>query len=261
MSEEDTNESKPLDAAVADAVQAEQQAPTEPTKPPRRHHAQMLPASDNKRKVGKGQSPPHRGAKTPKNSHTSPRAIVANRKRNEAVQLREQGYTYCVIAKHLGVSVGTVHGWIVETLRAIPLESAQEVLRLELQRLDGLLSAFYENGVEGDLPAADMALKIIEKRARLLGLYPEMGKPSPVGVAVNVNGGDSETLPLLQIEFVDCRHKDDELDAPAPGPRVTVQPRRDYREPDPGPVIDVVPNKPNSGVPFIRPRKPGSWMD
>jgi DNA-binding NarL/FixJ family response regulator len=127
-------------------------------RPPRRHTPTALPPSANKRKVGKGQRPPHRGAKTPKNSYTSPRAIVSARKRNEAVALREQGYSLAPIAKHLKVSEATIHGWIVEALRSIPMESAQEVLRMELRRLDCLLSAFIGNGIEGDLPAACIAL-------------------------------------------------------------------------------------------------------
>ena len=190
------------------------------------------------------------------------------------MQLREQGYSLAAIAKHLGSRESTVHAWIVEALRAIPMESAQEVLRTELRRLDSLLSAFIGNGIEGDLPAADMSLKIIEKRARLLGLYPEMGKPSPVGIAVQVGGGEVTEV-AMQIEFVPPTHRDDdELGPPvrdvSPNradesgngdqqSRIEPAPRRDYPTvPDAGPIIDARANPPTS-VPITGKRRGFDW--
>jgi hypothetical protein len=46
-----------------------------------------------------------------------------------------------------------------------------------------------------------VALKIIEKRARLLGLFPKEGAQQTLGVAVRV-GSDGGELSALQIEFV-----------------------------------------------------------
>jgi hypothetical protein len=84
-----------------------------------------------------------------KNSWTSPKNIKRQKLKAEALALREQGYTFEQIGKHMHCSVSFAPGYVVEALREIPLEAAQEVLRLELQRLDGLLSAYYDSGASG----------------------------------------------------------------------------------------------------------------
>jgi hypothetical protein len=45
------------------------------------------------------------------------------------------------------VSVGVAHNFVVEGMNAIPAERAEAVLRMELKRLDALLSAHYDNAV------------------------------------------------------------------------------------------------------------------
>jgi hypothetical protein len=113
--------------------------------------------------------------------------------------------------------LSTVHGWVVTALREITLEPAREVLKMELRRLDSYLSAFHANATEGDLPAAAMALNIIEKRAKLLGLYPETGR---VNVLVAQQGGGEEVRPLQRIEFVipSTKPEDEERQSSVRGP-------------------------------------------
>jgi hypothetical protein len=74
-------------------------------------------------------------------------------------------------------------------------------------------------------------------------------------------GGEAER-PFVELKFVVPSQPALEAPRDVTPSKVVVQPRRDYpTAPDPGPVVDVAPNPPNSGVPLVRPRKPGSWME
>jgi hypothetical protein len=165
-------------------------------------------------KVGRNNKPPLRAKASVKNSHTSPKQIARRRKIDEALSFREAGHSYVKIARHMKVPVSTVHGWVVQGMNMIPIESAKAVLALELQRLDNLLSAHYADAVQGDVSATTMALHIIEKRCRLLGLFPESGRLS---VLVALQAANE---PLTQkIEFVIPGKKPEDVSpAPAPGP-------------------------------------------
>jgi len=117
--------------------------------------------------------------------------------------------------------------------------------------------------VDGDLPATEMALRIIEKRAKLLGLYPEQGKQSALAVSVTSGDGPQSTIKLEFVSPSLDRWRDEDADPPRPPPRdVSPQPepRRDYAQPDPPIVVDATILPQNSGVPLVRPRK-RSWME
>lgn len=64
----------------------------------------------------------------------------------KAAQLRSRGYSYRKIAETLGCDVRIAHDDVKNALRAIVEEPAQDVLRLELERLDGELERL--NGLE-----------------------------------------------------------------------------------------------------------------
>jgi hypothetical protein len=108
--------------------------------------------------------------------------------------LRERGLSFPAIAKEMKVSISNAHELVVVALKQITLESAKEVLRLELQRLDAYLAA-----LRGDHEATKMCLRVIDRRARLLGLYPEIGKPAQLLAQITAPGG--ERTPIA-IEFV-----------------------------------------------------------
>jgi hypothetical protein len=165
-------------------------------------------------KVGHNNKPPLRAKRSVKNSHTSPKQIARRRKIDEALSFREAGHSYVKIARHMKASVSTVHGWVVQGMNMIPINSAKEVLALELQRLDNLMSAHYAHAVNGDVSATEMCLRVIEKRARLCGLFPREGQVAQILVAA----ADRDVQPLVQVEFVVPTGKHEEEDAPASPP-------------------------------------------
>ena len=106
-------------------------------------------------------------------SQMSPPKVQAAVRRKEAVDLRLQGMTYREIGQELGVTPTRARQLVAEALAAIEkdtAESAEELRRLELDRLDQLQSGLWEAAAGGNLKAVGAALKIMERRARLVGL-------------------------------------------------------------------------------------------
>jgi hypothetical protein len=106
-------------------------------------------------------------------SQMSPPKVQAAVRRKEAVDLRIEGKTYREIGQELGVTPTRARQLVAEALAALQKdtsESAEELRRLELDRLDQLQSGLWEEAAGGNLKAVGAALKIMERRARLVGL-------------------------------------------------------------------------------------------
>lgn len=92
----------------------------------------------------------------------------------EALELRKRGKTYREIANKLNVSIGQAHNDVhgaLKQLSTLKLDSADELRQLELERLDKALFSI-THFVEAGSPAhVSVYLRIIEQRAKLLGLY------------------------------------------------------------------------------------------
>jgi hypothetical protein len=83
------------------------------------------------------------------------------------------GKTYDTIADELGVSKQRAYQLVTEGLTEIKTETHVEAARLkevELARLDRLQVAIWEAVIKGDVQAIDRYLKIMKRRAELLGL-------------------------------------------------------------------------------------------
>jgi hypothetical protein len=116
-----------------------------------------------------------------------------------AVELRTQGRTYQQIADELGVSVGGAHVAVtryLEETRAISREGAEEIRRLELDRLDRILSTIGPQAEGGDLAAVDRVLRLQERRAHLLGL----DAPKASSVTVDARPDVVKALMNLAVE-------------------------------------------------------------
>lgn len=97
---------------------------------------------------------------------------TAAEKRKKALDLRRAGWSFEDIAAEVGyANKGSAHRAVKQGIAAITRESATELIELELSRLDDLLAGLYEHARNGDLFAVDRALKIMDQRAKFLGLY------------------------------------------------------------------------------------------
>lgn len=127
----------------------------------------------------------------------------------EAAALRAQGKTYRAIAERLDISVQTAHEAVKRAYLAVVQESAEEALKIELDRLDllqekamTLLSGAYikfqgsgESMVElvdvgPNLTAIETLRKISESRRKLLGLDQPAKVNVSGGIAYTLNGVD-----------------------------------------------------------------------
>jgi DNA-binding transcriptional MerR regulator len=92
-------------------------------------------------------------------------------KATKALRLREAGLTYEEIAQQLNLSNrGAAHNLVKRHLKRYVDEPAEEHLALELSRLDMLTRALSTKVAKGELGAIDRYLKVMERRAKYLGL-------------------------------------------------------------------------------------------
>lgn len=108
---------------------------------------------------------PGNGAKT------SPETTAAKKRAARALELRMEGKTFAEIAKEVPYnSPQAAYDAIKRALDAVTREPAEELLKLELERLDVLWQIQYLNAQGGDVQALAGCMKIMERRARMLGL-------------------------------------------------------------------------------------------
>ena len=115
-------------------------------------------------------------------------------RRREAavVQLRIAGHTFDQIAQQLGLSSkSTAHRIYRRALDATVAEAAAELRQLEGARLDALQAQWWPRCVGGNVQAARIMLKIMERRARLFEL------DAPQQVRVSTPDMDAEIIALM----------------------------------------------------------------
>lgn len=91
-----------------------------------------------------------------------------------AYRLRMSGKSWWDIADDLGVTVAAASSMVSDRIRQaaelVDEGSRRAMLAMELDRLDSLQAAVWTDAMNGDAKAVDAALKVIDRRARLMGL-------------------------------------------------------------------------------------------
>lgn len=108
--------------------------------------------------------------KTEKRKEQANKKISLQERRKRALDLRKAGATYQTIADKNGVSYSQAYKDVQVALKGITRESAEDVLTLELERLDRIFLTHYANAIQGDTASARLALQIMDRRARYFGL-------------------------------------------------------------------------------------------
>lgn len=111
----------------------------------------------------------------------------------KALELRRMGKGYVEIAAALEIGKSQAHRLVKaglaearEQIRA----SGDELRSEELSRLDALLSSLWPQARKGSLGAVDRVIKVMERKAKLLGL------DAPQRVA---HGGDPDAPPMALV--------------------------------------------------------------
>lgn len=107
------------------------------------------------------------------NTPTTSRKVTTAERRRQAVNLRMGGKTFEEIGQVLGITKQSAYGLVVTALDHITAEtaeSAEQLRRLELERLDFMRNAIWGSVIKGDMQAVDRALRIGKRVSELLGL-------------------------------------------------------------------------------------------
>ena len=103
----------------------------------------------------------------------------------EALELRLSGLTFPEISKKMGLVKGTVWKLVHDAMASTLRESSDAVRAMELDRLDRLtkiLDKRIQNGY--DDKAISSYMKVMDHRAKLLGLYAPVTLQGPDGEAI-----------------------------------------------------------------------------
>lgn len=107
-----------------------------------------------------------------------------------------EGMKFDDIANELGYnSKQAAFDAVSRELKAITREPAEEVLRLDLERLDRMWGIHYLNAQAGDAQALASCMRIMERRARLLGL------DAPAKNEITGKDGGPLAPPVFNISF------------------------------------------------------------
>ena len=98
-------------------------------------------------------------------------SMKAAERQRLAGELRLGGMSYEQIAQRLGyASHSGAHKAVDSWLRKYQIEPAQELILLESARLDRMFCTLWTPALQGDLEAMALAIRISERRSKLLGL-------------------------------------------------------------------------------------------
>ena len=106
-------------------------------------------------------------------SRASPRITKAEELRREALFLRSTGASFAAIGKRLGVSKSAAFKAVNTALQALREEITEQAKLLQAQeaeRLDQLQLGVWADAIGGNVVAIQTVLRIMERRAKLLGL-------------------------------------------------------------------------------------------
>lgn len=136
-----------------------------------------------------------------------PEQVPAAPKAVLAFELRKAGADYDTIADRLGYKDGrSARAAILQRIRkyyAANTEAVEEIMALEMERLDHLQLVCWRMAKDGDLSAVDRILKIMERRAKLLGIDKQVEGSGNVDnsthqTAIFIGGSEDDYVKALQ---------------------------------------------------------------
>ena len=101
-------------------------------------------------------------------------AAQREQRRSAVAALILAGHSYREIARQLEVSAATVHRDVMAVMRQWRQEyliDAQQHIQQDLKRVDVAMGAIFDDVRAGKLTAIDRMLRLLDQRAKYLGLY------------------------------------------------------------------------------------------
>lgn len=106
-------------------------------------------------------------------SPNSKKNALARERELKAFELRKAGATLKIIADELGITeagVSLILKRVLARTAELTAEKVEDVRRLEIERLDAMLLGLWDRARRGNEKAVEACLKIMKRRADLLGL-------------------------------------------------------------------------------------------
>ena len=119
----------------------------------------------------------------------SPKKLKESERHLAILQERLKGSTFTEIGREFGISKQSAYKHVAREMmeaRAECRETAEEILELDLQRLDELFLSVYDKAKDGDMLAHSRALRNIDLRQKLVGNV-EVGAPINVNLGVGIS--------------------------------------------------------------------------
>lgn len=124
----------------------------------------------------------------------------------QAYKMRRAGLSYFQIAENLGVPEARIpklmHKAISSAAELVSIGDRQELLAMEIERLDYMQSKLWPDVELGDIRAMEMVLKLIQERVKDLGLAmsaPEQQQVNVVSAVVVPSSTDDYAAALRRI--------------------------------------------------------------
>jgi len=137
----------------------------------------------------------------PRRPDTDRRTLTGAENRLRALQLRKAGLPYHAIGQQLGTTSQYAFKLVkaaLANLRTRCADETEDLRQLELERLDTMLMGLWTPAARGDHAAIDRVLKIMERRARLLGL------DAPAKIAPTSPDGEAPYDPMQAVQELDA---------------------------------------------------------
>lgn len=128
-------------------------------------------------------------------SKTASAKVQSLQRQAQAIELRRAGLGFAEIASRLGIGKSQAHRYVVAGMQEARDQinaQADELRAEEVSRLDAMLSGLWPAARKGGVAAVDRVVKIMERRAKLLGL------DAPVKLA---HGGDGSAPPIQHVSM------------------------------------------------------------
>ena len=143
-----------------------------------------------------------------KHSKLKPETIE---KEAKVLELRRGGLTFDLIAQRLGyASASGAYKAYQNACNRIVYDDVVETRRVEMDRLDIAQAAIWGNVVQGEVPSVIALIRIMERRAKLLGL----DMPTRTQIEVNVYEQDAIDAEVKRLVALLDSQSQSALDAP-----------------------------------------------
>jgi len=148
------------------------------------------------------------GVEMAKKSKLNPTTLE---KEAKVLELRRGGLTFDMIADRLGyASASGAHKAYVTACNRIVYADVVETRKIEMDRLDIAQAAIWTNVIAGEVPSVIALMKIMERRARLLGL----DMPTKAQIEVNIYEHDAIDSEVKRLVAILDSQQTSALDAP-----------------------------------------------